>query len=96
MWGFLGLPQYIPENEEVVMVGNLKSVIVEVLEKNVAGLQMSDESMQLTLTELGVDSLDVMLIFMDIQERTGVQIPEDQLDRLKTPAQIVAFLEVGV
>lgn len=78
------------------MVGNLKSVIVEVLEKNVAGLQMSDESMQLTLTELGVDSLDVMLIFMEIQERTGVQVPEDQLDRLKTPAQIAEFLEVSV
>ncbi|BAU73421.1 hypothetical protein ppKF707_3644 [Metapseudomonas furukawaii] len=46
-----------------------------------------------TLGELGVDSLDVMLVMMDIQEKTGVVISDEKVDELNTPSKIVAFLE---
>ena len=69
--------------------------VVKSIESNVAGLRLSDEKMELSLTDLGVDSLDVMLVLVEIQERTGVQIPEKQADLLKTPAQIVNFLRTS-
>lgn len=68
-------------------------VVIEVLENNVAGLQVEINMMDHTLGDLGVDSLDVMLVMMDIQEKTGVAIPDESVDELTTPNKIVAFLE---
>lgn len=68
-------------------------VVIEALENNVAGLQVEINMMDHTLGELGVDSLDVMLVMMDIQEKTGVAIPDESADELTTPNKIVAFLE---
>lgn len=68
-------------------------VVIEVLEKNVAGLQVEMHMMDQTLGDLGVDSLDVMLVMMDIQESTGVAIPDEKVDELTTPNKIVAFLK---
>lgn len=77
------------------MSRKFETIVSEVLEANVNGLKMSEEKMQQTLTDLGVDSLDVMLVLMEIQEKTGVMIPEDQADILQTPAQIAEFLKAN-
>lgn len=71
---------------------DFNKVVVEVLEKNVAGLQIEASMMDHTLGDLGVDSLDVMLVMMDIQEKTGVAIPDESVDELTTPNKIVTFL----
>jgi acyl carrier protein len=68
-------------------------VVVEAIEKNVAGLRIEMSMMEQTLADLGVDSLDVMLVMMDIQERTGISIPDEKVDELRTPNNIIAFLE---
>jgi acyl carrier protein len=68
-------------------------VVVEAIEKNVAGLRIEMSMMEQTLGDLGVDSLDVMLVMMDIQERTGISIPDDKVEELRTPNNIIAFLE---
>lgn len=72
---------------------DFNQVVVEVLEKNVAGLQIEASMMDHTLGDLGVDSLDVMLVMMDIQEKTGVAIPDESVDGLTTPNKIVNFLK---
>lgn len=77
------------------MSRKFETIVSEVLEANVDGLKMSEEKMQQTLTDLGVDSLDVMLVLMEIQEKTGVTISEDQADILQTPAQIAEFLKAN-
>lgn len=69
--------------------------VVGAVESNVAGLKLTQDKMGVSLTDLGVDSLDVMLVLIDVQERTGVSIPEKQADILKTPAQIVEFLQAS-
>ena len=72
---------------------DFNQVVIGVLEKNVAGLQIEASMMDYTLSDLGVDSLDVMLVMMDIQEKTGVVIPDDSVDELTTPNKIVNFLK---
>jgi acyl carrier protein len=67
-------------------------VVKEMLEKNVEGLSMSDEKMDKTLVDLGVDSLDVMIVMLDISEATGIAIDDDQAEVLNTPERIVDFL----
>ncbi|ASK33639.1 hypothetical protein CEK62_04160 [Alcanivorax sp. N3-2A] len=67
-------------------------IVIEVLEDNVQDLEMSDDKMDETLVDIGVDSLDVMLVMMDIQEKSGVKISDDKADELDTPNKIVNFI----
>lgn len=69
-----------------------EKIVMSVLEKNIDGLQMSEEKMKDTLSDLGVDSLDVMLIIMDVAEAAGVSINDDKAEELDTPEKIVNFI----
>ena len=70
-----------------------KKIVMATLEDNVGGLEMSDEKMDQTLVDdLGVDSLDLMLIMMEISESSGVTINDDQAEVLDTPEKIVEFI----
>jgi len=62
------------------------------LEKNVEDLEMSEDKMDKTLMDLGVDSLDVMLVIMDVGEAAGVAISDDEAEGLDTPEKIVEFI----
>lgn len=44
------------------------------------------------LTALGADSLDMMTVLLDVQDRTGVEIPDEDVDGLRTPRSIVEYV----
>lgn len=67
-------------------------IVMKILEDNVEGLEMTEDKMNNTLSELGVDSLDVMLILMNVDEATGVTISDDDAEHLDTPEKIVNFI----
>jgi acyl carrier protein len=67
-------------------------IVTSMLEKNVNGLEMSEDKMDKTLVDIGVDSLDVMLVIMDVGEAAGITISDDQAEILDTPEKIVEFI----
>jgi acyl carrier protein len=67
-------------------------IVMAMLEKNVEGLEMSEEKMGETLENLGVDSLDMMLVVMDAGEAAGITISDDDAETLDTPDKIVDFI----
>ncbi|HAI38388.1 MAG TPA: hypothetical protein DCM40_09805 [Maribacter sp.] len=67
-------------------------IVMSALEKNVEGLIMTEDQLGQNLEELGVDSLDVMLLLMDIDEATGVSINDDDAEQLDTPEKIIEFI----
>ncbi|WP_379865423.1 phosphopantetheine-binding protein [Marinobacter sp. M5B] len=67
-------------------------IVMSMLEKNVQDLEMSEDKMGETLVGLGVDSLDVMLVIMDVGEAAGVSISDDEAEGLDTPEKIVEFI----
>ena len=67
-------------------------IVTSMLEKNVNGLAMSEDKMDKTLVDIGVDSLDVMLVIMDVGEAAGITISDDQAEILDTPEKIVEFI----
>ena len=67
-------------------------IVMSMLEKNVDGLEMSEDRLDETLENLGVDSLDVMLVVMDVGEAAGITISDDQAEELDTPEKIVEFI----
>lgn len=74
--------------EEAIKIVNSK------LEKNVLGLKMSERKMNQKLVDLGVDSLELMLLIMDVAEAAGITISDDQADELDTPGKIVDIITV--
>jgi acyl carrier protein len=67
-------------------------IVMSMLEKNVEGLKMSEDKMGETLENLGVDSLDMMLVVMDAGEAAGITISDDEAEKLDTPDKIVEFI----
>ena len=43
--------------------------------------------------DLGADSLDVVDLVMDIEDEFSVEIPEDQVENIKTVGDIVKYIE---
>ena len=71
------------------------ATVKSTIEKHVKGLQLTEEKFNTPLTDLGIDSLDVMLVLMDISEVAGVEIPDDLVDDLSTPMKLIEFLEAS-
>lgn len=67
-------------------------IVTSMLEKNVKGLEMTEERLGETLGDLGVDSLDMMLVIMDVGEAAGVAISDDEAEQLDTPEKMVEFI----
>lgn len=71
------------------------ATVKSIIEKHVKGLQLTEEKFNIPLTDLGIDSLDVMMVLMDISEVSGVEIPDDLVDDLNTPMKLTEFLEAS-
>ncbi len=70
----------------------LVSIICEVCRPDLPDL--SDESKP--LLQCGLDSLDFASVLMAMEDRFGLTIGDDDLDRLGSLKQIVAYLEQRV
>ena len=47
------------------------------------------------IDDLGADSLDVVDIIMSLEEEFGVEIPDDQVENMKTVGDIVKYIEAN-
>jgi acyl carrier protein len=56
--------------------------------KDISGIKGSS-----TLKEAGIDSLEVMNVFLGIEEKYGIKIPDEDVDALNTIDSIVAYLQ---
>ena len=46
--------------------------------------------------DLGADSLDVVDLVMSFEEESDIEIPDDQVEKIKTVGDIVKFIEEKV
>ena len=47
------------------------------------------------IDDLGADSLDVVDLIMSLEEEFGMEIPEDQVENMKTVGDIVKYIEAN-
>lgn len=67
----------------------VKSIIVEQLDADEADVTM-DASIQ---DDLGADSLDVVDLVMSIEESFDIEIPDEEVEGIKTVGDIVKYIE---
>ena len=67
----------------------IKDIIVEQLD-----VEEDAVTMEASITEdLGADSLDVVDLVMSIEESFDVEIPDDEVENIKTVGDIVKYIE---
>jgi len=43
--------------------------------------------------DLGADSLDIVELIMEMEENFGIQIADDELEKIRTIGDVIAFLK---
>lgn len=67
----------------------VKKLIAEQLDVEEANIQETSN----IADDLGADSLDVVDLVMSIEDEFDVEIPEDQVENIKTVGDIVKYIE---
>ena len=67
--------------------------VVEIIEDVCSGVRVGEGDEDKPLKDLGVDSLDVAGIFLAIQEKFGVRVPDAEIDALDTLRRIAQYLD---
>ena len=70
----------------------IKSIIVEQLDADENDVTM-DANIQ---DDLGADSLDVVDLVMSIEENFDIEIPDEDVENIKTVGDIVKYIEAKV
>lgn len=71
------------------MLEKVKEVIVEQL-----GVDEDQVTLEASFTEdLGADSLDTVELIMAFEEEFGVEIPDDEAEKIKTVKDVVDYIQ---
>ena len=74
---------------KVMVFDKIKDIIVEQLD-----VEEDAVTMEASITEdLGADSLDVVDLVMSIEESFDVEIPDEEVENIKTVGDIVKYIE---
>ena len=72
-----------------MVLDKIKDIIVEQLD-----VEEDAVTMEASITEdLGADSLDVVDLVMSIEESFDVEIPDEEVENIKTVGDIVKYIE---
>ncbi|MDU8920090.1 acyl carrier protein [Wolbachia endosymbiont of Drosophila tristis] len=69
------------------MEGKVKKIILEHISKDVEKFNSSSK-----LSEHGTDSLDAVEIIMAAEEEFGIEIPDEDAQKMETMEQIVEYI----
>jgi acyl carrier protein len=71
------------------MVGKIKALIAEQLGVDVE--RVTDGAS--FIEDLGADSLDTVELVMALEEEYGVEIPDDDVEKVTTVKDVIAYIE---
>lgn len=78
------------ENQE--LVEKVKTIICEQL-----GVSMEEVVPTASFIEdLGADSLDIVELVMALEDEYGLEIPDDEAEKLKTVEQVIGYITAKV
>lgn len=75
--------------EEKVVKEKIIEILAEHLEQDKSKITLESS----IVDDLGADSLDVVDIVKDIEDEFSVEIPESEIENMKTVGDIVSFIE---
>jgi acyl carrier protein len=73
----------------MALFDDVKEVVVEQLNVNPDEVKMESKFVE----DLGADSLDVVELVMALEEKFGIEIPDDQAEKILTVGDAVNYIE---
>lgn len=66
-------------------------MIKNALGESGASEDTSKLALDMSFEDAGFDSLDMFNLFVELEQQTGHQVPDEKVDELNTPAAIIAY-----
>ncbi len=86
---FATIMQFIKKEIVMAIFDDVKEVVVEQLNVNPDEVKMESKFVE----DLGADSLDVVELVMALEEKFGIEIPDDQAEKIQTVGDAVKYIE---
>lgn len=67
----------------------VRDIIAKQLDIDAAGITMNSR----LIDDLKADSLDIVELIMDLEQEFNIEIPDEELPKVQTVADIVGYLE---
>lgn len=67
----------------------MKKILAEQLDADIDSITMETD----IADDLGADSLDVVEMLMSIEDEFEIEIPDEQIENLKTVGQVVEYIQ---
>jgi acyl carrier protein len=74
------------------MKSEIEKAVREMLSEVKDGLNYDNTSLDRAFDDAGLDSLDVATLLLEIQERYGLQINDDDAEKLDTIGKLVDYI----
>lgn len=69
----------------------IKSILAEQLDADIEEMTMDTDIAK----DLGADSLDVVELLMSIEDEFSVEIPDEEIENIKTIGELVEYIEAN-
>ena len=69
----------------------IKSILAEQLDADIDQMTMDTDIAK----DLGADSLDVVELLMSIEDEFSVEIPDEEIENIKTIGELVEYIEAN-
>jgi len=69
----------------------IEAAVVEVITRE-RNCTPEDVSLETRLSDLGIDSLQAITILYELEERFGIEIPNEQMENIETVRDIVSSI----
>ncbi len=66
---------------------------VKALIKDKLNIEGTEITLTTTFADLGADSLDIVELIMGLEEEFGIEIPDEDAEKLKTVGDAVTYIE---
>ncbi len=71
---------------------NKEEIIIEISKKVDKDINQIDESMSFT-NDLNLDSIDLVEMLMDIEEKYGIEIPDEEAIKIETIGDFIKIVQ---
>ncbi len=75
------------------MAKNIINDLNDVLKSNNINAKITEKNLKDDLKTMGIDSLGAMNVIIAIEEKYKIQLPDDQLMKIKTPKDLIEIVE---
>ena len=73
-------------------IDKIKEILADTLDVDVEELSSNTN----IATDLGADSLDVVEILMSIEDEFGVEIPDSEIENIRTIGELAEYIEANM